>query len=187
MSVLFSPPVILIGGGLGLVILLMGSKGHASTSPGSNVADPNVLSASVQMNQIASDNAVSLASISAQAGSATQQVNLQEQGQLLGFLENTNNNNTLINQTIVTSTAGITNNQITQSYNLAADIQNNGNRLALAQQQAQVSADQAQASVNIATIQANASKQIAKTQAIGGIFQSVVAGASKVATAGVGF
>jgi hypothetical protein len=139
------------------------------------------------MNQIASDNAVSMASISAQAGAATQQVNLQEQGQLLGFLENTNNNNTLINQTIVTSTAGITNNQITQSYALATDIQNNGNRLALAQQQAQISADQAQASVNIATIQANASKSIAKTQAIGGVFQSVIAGASKVATAGVGF
>lgn len=187
MAILFSPPVLLIGGGLGLVILLMGSKASAGQgTSGTVTADPNVLSATVQMNQIASDNSVSMAQISANAGAATQQVNLQEQGQILGFLENLSNNNTLINQTIQTSQAGVTNNQITSSYGLATDIQNNSNRLALAQQQAAISADATQASVNIATIQANAAKSIANTQMTGSVINGITAGATKVATAAIG-
>lgn len=181
MSTLFSPPVMIIGAGIGLVILLMNSSSSVANA-GVQTADPNVLSATVQMNQIAANSQVQLAQISAQSGAATDQVNLQSQGQVLGFLENISNNNAMINQTIATTQAGITNNQITTSASLAADINNNVTRLSLAQQQAQVSMDQTQAGVNIATIQANAAKSIATTNAVAGVLGNVISGASKVAT-----
>jgi len=178
-KVLLSPPVIIGGIALGAIILLSSHASAAGANQSSPSADPNVLNATVAMNNTAAQQQIQLAQIAAQSGAATQSANIQSQGQILGYLTNLSNNNAQVNQTLLTTQAGVTQSQIAGSTSIALDVNNNMNRLQMGYIQAQISADQAQAQVNIATIQANAATKIAKTNAISGIFS----GAMKLATA----
>lgn len=177
---LFSPPVIIGGITVGAVILLMNAhSASASANQSAPTADPAVLNATVAMNNTAAQQQVQLAQIAAQSGAATQASNVQSQGQVLSYLTSLAQNNGQVQQTFLTTQAGITNAQIAASTSIALDNNNNMNRLQMGYIQAGISADQAQAQVNIATIQANAAKSIAKTNAISGIF----GGAMKLAAA----
>lgn len=179
-KILLSPPVLIGGVALGAIILLtMHGSGGANPNPSSPAADPAVLNANVAMNNTAAQQQVQLAQIAATAGANTAQANIQGQGQILSFLTNLSNNNAMVNQTLITSNAGVTQSQIAGSTSIALDVNNNLNRLQMGYIQAQISADQTQGQVNIATIQANAAKSIAKTNAISGI----VTGVAKIAAA----
>lgn len=177
-KILLSPPVLIGGVALGAIILLM-NAGSAGASAGGPAADPAVLNANVAMNNTAAQEQVQLASIAAQSGANTQDVNLQSQGQILGFLTNLSNNNALVDQTFITSNAGVTQSQIASATSIALDVNNNLNRLQMGYIQAQISADQAQAQVNIATIQANAATKIARSNAIA----STITGVGRIVTA----
>lgn len=169
---LLSPPVIIGGIALAGVLILMHS-GSASAAASSPAADPAVLNANVAMNNAAMQGQVQLAQIAASQGAATLNANIQGQGQILSYLTNLSNNNAKVNETLLTTQAGVTQSQIAGSTAIALDVNNNMNRLQMGYIQAQISADQAQAQVNIATIQANAATKIAKTNAIAGIVGGV--------------
>ena len=188
-AILFSPPVMIAGIAIGGILLLMTMKGHASggSQPSgmpSDAVQEAQISATTSNNQAAMNTQVSLAQVAAGSGAATLNANVQSQGQILSFLSNIVNNNAQVTNTILTSQAGITNNQIAAQTALAMDAQNNSNRLSLAYVSASVAEGSQAAQVMTAQVQARAAQSIAQTQAIAGISQSLITGASKVVTAG---
>jgi hypothetical protein len=177
MKMLLSPPVIITGVAIGAVLLVMnGGKTNASAS--SNGPSAQELSATVTMNQAALAAQSTQAATAASEGAANYAQDTVRQGQILGFLSNINNNSTVLANQMEVSQAGITNNQITQAFNLAADIQNTQTDLAKTYVAGNVAESQQKANVNIATINANAAKYAAQQGAISSIFGSV----AKVAT-----
>lgn len=185
-KILFSPPVIIAGVAIGGLLLLSGMGKGASASPSgpssaTTIANLNSITA---QNEAAMSTQVALAQVSAGAGSAKLGADVQEQGQILGFLANLNNNNTVLNNAIITSQAGITNNQITTNAATTQDISTNLARLGTSYESAQSSEAQSAAQVLATQAQANAAQNIALTQALGSGFNTLVTQGAKVATAG---
>jgi|SRR5579872_2264004 len=179
-KILFSPPVIIGGVAIGAFLLLT-SKPAAASSPASGGPSAAQLSAYVQTNHDAMAQQVQLAQISASTGVAALNADNISQGQMLSFLTNINNNNTVVQGKLIDSHAGITQAQIASSTALALDVQNNMTDLQKTYSAANVAEAGYVAQENIANSQLKAATKVANDNLIGSIFGSV----AKVATAGI--
>lgn len=178
-KMLFSPPVIIGGVAIGAFLLLMNSGNSQAQTGGAVGPNAAQLGAVVQLNQVAANNQAQLAQISAQSGAATLSANVQEQGQILSFLSNLAGFNANVNNTIITSQAGVTNASIASSTAVALDVNNNMERLNQAYVEAntaqQVAFDQLQG----VQAQAKAAQNISLINGITGL----IGGGIKAATA----
>lgn len=189
MSVLLSPPVIFAGVAVGAVLLIAGrSAGAPAATASSSNASAGVqeaqIGATVQMNQAAMANQVALAQVAASSGAAQLNANVQEQGQIIGLVENMNNNTALITNTALMSAAGVTNTSLTTSANVAMDISNNQARLAQAYVSANVAEHVSDNNLTATYYQTQAAQKISSNQMLSSIIGSAFNFGGKLVTGG---
>ena len=179
-GMLKSPMVWIGGGALGLVLLMTkGSTVSGSASAAAGAMTPAYMSASVSMNAAALGAQIDLARVQADLGKAKLAADVTSESLYYGYLKNQADNNSMLAGKQIESNAGITTAIIASGTAIQLDQQGNANRLALAYVDSNKSMYTTNGNVEIARLQANAQKSVAKSSMIGNIFGSV----AKVATA----
>lgn len=182
LSSLKSPWVLGGGVALGALILFMrsASGGAANASPSSSPTVGAYDSAIIAYNTAADAQITQRLGIEADVQKTSIQADVTHQVALLSTIAAIDSNHTQLAQTALTTNQGIIQSQLQTQSAVTMDISNNNNRLAIAGLQVPIQQIQSNAQVQIAKMQADATKSAAKSNAIGNIAKDVlgVAGAA---------
>lgn len=160
-----------IGGGalIGVVLLLRSGPANAQVSANMDAANPTYMSQAVAMNAAAMGAQIQLAQISANLGATAFQADTAKQLGFYSLIKSIDDNNAIVENTRVTSQAGITNSLITSSTAIIVDQANNANRLALAYQETAQAEIGANKDIQVAKLQSDAQKAVSHNNMIGSI------------------